>query len=241
MAREISDLEQEALQNIVQRIATHIVEGSAALQELRATIANLKNSRSNLDCVVAHNWLSASKIIQKAGKDTRSWENFLNALRITYGNDKAPLNSKDFEGDVMLFENSCQELWSHEITKPTETRIHNTIDLHTGNTVDSQRGIYLNTTYSNVHFESFLIHNTLISLCKGCITYFMHTNRLLVILNYLVTTTKVVFEVLLNIMSFFRFREWNLHRQWIFDQPKWLWHYQCNRTWNASAFEYWGV
>jgi hypothetical protein len=123
MTEEISDAEQKELQDLVQRIATHIVEGSSAVHELRGTVAKLKNQRSDLEFIVAQNWLAASKIIQEAGKNITSWENFINALRITYTDDLETSNPKLSKEYDKLLKKSSEELWKQEITTHEKSTI----------------------------------------------------------------------------------------------------------------------
>ena len=131
---EISDVEQENLQNIVHRIASHIVKGSAAILELKATIAKLKGHSSDLECVVAQNWLSASKIIQEAGKSITSWKNFITALRISYENDIEIFEPELLKEDNELLKSLSKELWGQEISLPEESQEHQIIEYNINNT-----------------------------------------------------------------------------------------------------------
>lgn len=115
----MSDAEQDNLQTLVHRIATHIVEGSAAIQEFKSTIARLKNERSNIEYVIYEHWLKASKIIEAAGKDKSSWEKFINSLKMNFEDDKE--TSKRIAIDKDLLKNASKELWTQGTTNNLET------------------------------------------------------------------------------------------------------------------------
>lgn len=121
MAQEMSDIERENLRTLVHQIATHIIEGSAAVQELKSTIARLKDHRVDIEYAVSEHWLKAAKTIEAAGKDKSSWVKFINSLKINYKDDKDALRWKTPQEENNLLINASKELWRQGTTNNVET------------------------------------------------------------------------------------------------------------------------